>query len=131
MSDRTSRKNLTNMISTPPVSIPLEDATEVDLSWLSDEERRAIVKDYVRERLDISARARERELDLQDLHDRLGVGSRVSGATSNSGTGFEFSLRQDTSFGETTVVLRNRDWTPYYVLGALAAAVLIVISVAG
>ena len=129
-----------------PTSVPLGPKTTMDLSWLPEEERKALLIDYTRGMLDISKKAQELHVDIAALDNSLKTMSGTAKEVADDGNSITISHTQDSSTGRTEVIMGNtdrarsgkltksqtgeRDWTPYYVIGGLIAAVLVALSVA-
>ena len=130
-----------------PTSIPLGPKTTMDLSWLPEDERRALLTEYTGGMLDISRRAQELHVEVAVLDATLQKLAGTTKQVSEQGDSITLTHTQTSSVGRTEVMMGNteraqsgkltksqtgeKDWTPFYVIGALIAAVLIVAAVAG
>jgi len=129
-----------------PTSVPLGPKTTMDLSWLPEEERKALLMDYTRGMLDVGKKAQELHVDIAALDNSLKTMSGTAKEVADDGNAITISHTQTSSVGRTEVIMGNtdrartgkltksqtgeHDWTPYYVIGVLIAAVLIALAVA-
>lgn len=64
-----------NVIPAPaaglPTSIPLGQATHLDLSWMPEDQRRALLTDYARNSLNLAAKATELGIEVNVLRGTL------------------------------------------------------------
>lgn len=130
-----------------PTQIDLSPTTSMDLSWLPESERKALLVDYTKGMLDLGKKAQELNIDsvaLQRTLDDLTTTTRQASADGNAVT---ITHTQSTSVGRTEVIMGNtqsahkgklsksqtgeKDWTPFYVFGAIIAIVLVAASVSG
>ena len=139
-------KDVTTARATTPTSVPLGPKATMDLSWLPEEERKDLLTDYARGLLDISKRAQELHVDQGALRNALHTMAETTREVTEEGTSITVSHTTTSSVGRTEVMMGNtnqaksgkltksqtgeRDWTPYYVIGALIAVVLIAAAVA-
>ncbi|MFC4352279.1 hypothetical protein ACFOW6_12085 [Fodinicurvata halophila] len=145
--ERTSGNDVTTESTDAPTSVPLGPKTNMDLSWLPEEERRTLLKEYTNGMLDISRKAQELHVDVGALQNTLHTLASTTKEVSEDGNAVTVSHTQTTSIGRTEVIMGNtnqaqsgklsksqtgeRDWTPYYVIGGLIAVVLIAALVGG
>ena len=124
-----------------PTTVPLGPSSSVDLSWLSEEERKTLLVEYSRGVLDISKKAQELHVDIAVLKTTLSNLADTTKEISDSGNAVTVSHTQTTSVGRTEIMMGNtqqaqtgrltksqtgeRDWTPIYIIGGLIAVVLI------
>ena len=121
-----------------------DNAVELDVSMLNEEQRNALANDYQKGLLDIRLRAAQLGVDVtalgQTLHHLAELTRQISETEGASVTG---THTQDSSLGRTEIILGNteqaqrgsltksqggdRDWTPYYVIGALIVVAIIAI----
>ena len=141
-----SGKELATSKPAPPMSVPLGPRTSLDLSYLPEDERTSLMRDYARGMLDLNTKAQELHMDIGALEASLRKMTETTKEVAEDGGSVTISHTQTSAVGRTEVIMGNtdraksgkltksqtgeRDWTPYYVLGALAAAVLIAIAVA-
>ena len=142
-----SGTSVENVAAQVPTSIPLGPKTTMDLSWLPEDERRALLAEYTGGMLDISRRAQELHVEVTVLDATLQKLAGTTKQVSEQGDSITLTHTQTSSVGRTEVMMGNteraqsgkltksqtgeKDWTPFYVIGALIAAVLIVATVAG
>jgi len=129
--------------SAVPTTVPLGPTmTSIDLSWLPEAERKALLTEYVRGALDINKKAQELHVDVGVLSGTLRTLAETTKEVAESGNAVTVTHTQTTSIGRTEVMMGNTqqaqsgklsksqsgatDWLPYYVIGALIALVVIV-----
>lgn len=124
-----------------PTSIPLSPSTTMDLSWLPDDKREALLVEYTKGMLDISKKAQELHVDVGTLKTTLDHLASTTKEVSEGGNSVTVTHTQTTSIGRTEVIMGNtseaqsgkltssqtgrRDMTPIYIIGGLIAAVII------
>lgn len=127
-----------------PSTIPLGPSTQIDLSWMPEDQRRALLTDYAKGVLDVSKRANELGVEVNVLRSTLGTLGDTTRQVAQDGNSVTLSHVQNSQFGRTEVMMGNtqaattgklsksqtgeRDWTPYYVLAGIAALVIIAIA---
>ncbi|MCO6413215.1 MAG: hypothetical protein J5I92_10760 [Thiogranum sp.] len=142
MSDNENPRNLTTPNSSVPTQIHLGPRTSMDLSWLSENERKALLIDYTKGMIDISKKAQELDVDATILKRTLDDLSATTREVSDTGNAVTISHTQTTKVGRTEVMMGNteqaqsgklsksqtgqKDWTPYYIFGGILALILIV-----
>jgi hypothetical protein len=126
-----------------PTTVPLGPSTSIDLSWLPEAERKALLVDYTRGVLDVGKKAQDLHVDAAVLNTTLQTLANTTREVSESGNAVTITHTQTTSIGRTEVMMGNTqqaqsgkltkaqtgvsDWMPYYIVGAIAAITLIVI----
>lgn len=60
-------------VAKAPLSVNIGPSTSIDLSWLPDHERRALMADYTKGVLDIAKKAQELHVEVGALQSTLGV----------------------------------------------------------
>ncbi len=124
-----------------PTSIPLSPSTTMDLSWLPEDKREALLVEYTKGMLDIGLKAQELHVDVGTLKTTLDHLASTTKDVSQGGDAITVTHTQETSIGRTEVIMGNteeaqsgklsssqtgrRDMTPIYVIGGLIAAVVI------
>jgi hypothetical protein len=124
-----------------PMSVPIGPTTSLDISFLPENERKALMVEYTRGVLDISKKAQELHVDVGVLKNTLETLASTAKDVSESGNAVTIAHTQTTKVGRTEVMIGNtqqaqsgkfsksqtgeRDWKPFYVIGGLIAAVLI------
>lgn len=125
-----------------PTKIDLTPGASMDISWLSEGEREALLTDYTKGILNISRKAQELHVDSAALKKTLDDLSVTTKEVSESGNAVTISHTQTTSVGRTEVIMGNtqqaqsgklsksqtgeKDWTPYYIFGGILALIIIV-----
>lgn len=139
-SDRDSNLPASRTTAVPTV-IPLGPTTSIDLAWLSENERKELLKGYVGGVLDINRKAAELQVDVVTLKNTLTALADTTRQVSQDGNDVTITHSNKTNIGTTTVVMGNteeakkgkisgqqmgdRNWTPIYIIGGLIAVVLI------
>lgn len=127
-----------------PTSISLSPSTSLDLSYLSEHERKALLTDYTKGMLDISHKASELHVDVGTLRSTLDTLAGTTKKVTEDGNSVTVSHTQTTAIGRTEINMGNtdaarsgkltksqtgqRDWTPIYVIAGLVALVFIAIA---
>lgn len=128
--------------SSVPSRIDLSPSTSMDISWLSESERKALLIDYTKGILNIGRKAQELHVDSAALRKTLDDLAATTKEVSDSGNAVTVSHTQTTSVGRTEVIMGNtqhaqsgklsksqtgeKDWTPHYIFGGILALVVIV-----
>jgi hypothetical protein len=113
----------------------------MDLSWLPENERKALLIDYTKGIMDISKKAQELHVDAAVLKRTLDDFSDTTREVSDSGNAVTITHSQTTKVGRTEVIMGNteeaqsgklsksqtgeKDWTPYYIFGGILALIII------
>ena len=138
-------QNQNNQLAKPPGGVPMEislgPSTTMDLSWLSESERKALLLDHAKNMIDIQRKAQELHVDAAILKKTLDDLSDATRDVAESGNSVTMTHTQTTKVGRTEVMMGNtqqaqtgklsksqtgeRDWTPYYVFGGIFALILI------
>ena len=127
-----------------PTSISLSPTTSLDLSYLSETERKALLTDYTKGMLDISRKASELNVDVGTLRNTLDTLAGTTKDVAEAGNSVTITHTQSTPIGRTEISMGNtdaartgkltksqtgqRDWTPIYVIAGLVALVFIAIA---
>lgn len=130
-----------------PTAVPLGQGGSMDLSWMPEEQRRALMTDYAKGVLDVSRKANEIGVEVATLRNTLGTLADNTKQMSQDGLSVTATHVHNSQFGRTEVIVGNtetagkgkltksqtgeRDWTPFYVIGGLIAVVLIAIALGG
>lgn len=128
--------------SSVPTTIDLTPGTSMDISWLPEAERKALLVDYASGVLDISKKAQELHVDSAALKKTLNDLSDTTRDVAESGNAVTVSHTQTTSVGRTEVIMGNteqaqrgklsksqtgeKDFSPYYIFGGILALIIIV-----
>ena len=124
-----------------PTNINLDPTTSMDLSWLPEAERKALLTNYAKGMLDISVKAQELHVDAGALKKTLDDLSNTTREIAEAGNSVTISHSQTTKVGRTEVIMGNtdqaqsgklsktqsgeKDWTPFYIFGGIVAVVII------
>lgn len=116
-------------------------STSIDLSWLPENERKAILTEYMRGVLDVSKKAQDLHVDVGVLKSTLQTLASTR-TVADDGNSVTISHTQTSSVGRTEIIMGNTDraqsgklsrsqtgaseWTPYYIIGAIIALVIII-----
>ena len=141
MSEDSSDKNLTKPSGGVPTQINLGPSTSMDLSWLPENERKALLIDYTKGMMEISKKAQELHVDAAVLKKTLDDLSDTTREVSDRGNAVTITHSQTTKVGRTEVMMGNteqaqsgklsksqtgeKDWTPYYIFGGILALIII------
>jgi hypothetical protein len=129
-----------------PTSIALATGQTVDLSFIPEAQRNALMADYMQGTLDIAKKANELHVDVVTLRNTLGTLADTTRQVSQDGNSVTVTHTQTTAVGRTEIIMGNTEtagrgkltrtqtgsetnWTPYYIFAAIAAVVLIVIAI--
>lgn len=140
------RGNPTPTPSGPPTSIALATGQTIDLSFIPEAQRNALMAEYMRGTIDISRKANELHVDVVTLRNTLGALAETTRQVSQDGNSVTVTHTQTTAVGRTEIIMGNTEtagqgklsptqtgketnWTPYYIFAAIAAVVLIVIAI--
>ena len=120
-----------------PTSVPLSPSTNLDLSWLPQEQRAVLLADYNRGMLDLSKKAQELHVDVAALQATLSTLTNTTRQVAQEGNAVTVSHTQTSSLGRTEVIMGNTDnarsgklsrsqtgetnWTPIYIIGGIIA----------
>jgi hypothetical protein len=132
--------------STLPTAIPISPTTMLDLSHLSEQERKALLFDYTRGMLDVGRKASELNVDVTTLRNTLDNFSQIARIAQEDGTSVTITHTQTTAIGRTEISMGNtdaaktgkltrsqtgdRDWTPIYIIAGIVAVVIIALAFA-
>ena len=150
MSNRRDLVQPNQPVSTPtsgvPTAIPLSPTAMLDLSHLSEQERKALLIDYTRGMLDVGRKASELNVDAVTLRNTLDTFSQTARRAQEEGTSVTITHTQTTAIGRTEISMGNtdaartgkltrsqtgeRDWTPIYVIAGIVAVVVIALAFA-
>lgn len=137
-------RDLTEKKPGVPTSISLSPSTSLDLSYLSEHERKALLTEYTKGMLDISRKASELHVDVGTLRNTLDTLAGTTKKVAEDGNSVTVTHTQTTGIGRTEISMGNtdaarsgkltksqtgqRDWTPIYVIAGLVALVFIAIA---
>lgn len=129
-----------------PTAIPISPTAMLDLSHLSEQERKALLMDYTRGMLDVGRKASELNVDVTTLRNTLDTFSQTARRAQDEGTSVTITHTQTTAIGRTEISMGNtdaaktgkftrsqtgeRDWTPIYIIAGIVAVVVIALAFA-
>lgn len=142
MSENKENKDLTKYSDNVPNKIDLGPSSSMDLSWLPEDERKALLVDYTKGMLDIKMKAQELHVDSNILKKTLDDLSDTTREVSEGGNAVTITHTQTTKVGRTEVIMGNteqaqsgkfsksqtgeKDWTPYYIFAGIVALIIII-----
>jgi hypothetical protein len=125
-----------------PSVVTLGPLNTIDLSFLPDAQREALMTDYARGALDVAKKAHELGVDVNVMKVTLDNLANTVREVSESGNAVTVTHTQTTKIGRTEIKMGNtdeaktgkmtrsqtgeHDWTPYYVFAGVIAFILIV-----
>jgi hypothetical protein len=130
-----------------PTSIALPAGRVIDLSFINEPQRNALIAEHMRGTLNIALKAQQLNVDVETLRSTLDTLAKTTQQVSQDGNSVTVTHTQTTTVGRTEIIMGNTDtagkgrftrtqvgeeknWTPYYILAAIAAVVLIAIAIA-
>ena len=141
MSNADSRDIVPRPQGSSAATVPLGPTAAIDLSFLPEAQRTALLHDHARKMLDLGAKAQELGIDTQTLGATLDRLAATTREVSESGNSVTISHTQTTKVGRTEIKMGNteeaksgrmtrsqageRDWNPYYIFAGIGALVLI------
>jgi hypothetical protein len=131
----------------PPTSIAVATGQTIDLSFIPEEQRNALLAEYARGTLKIARKANELHVDVVTLRNTLETLAKTTQQVSQDGNSVTVTHTQTTGVGRTEIIMGNTEtagkgrltrsqasgetsWTPYYIFAAIAAVVLVAIAIA-
>ena len=143
MSEQNTEKSISKPARNVPTEIPVGANKSMDISWLPENEREALLKQYMDGVLDIARKAVEYEVDSAVLEKTLGDLSDAAREISDAGNAVTIKHTRKTAGGETRIIIGNteeakrgkisksqageKDWTPYYIFGGILALIIMVV----
>lgn len=140
------RRDLTPSTPSVPTTISISPTAMLDLSHLSEQERKALLLDYTKGMLDVSRKANELNVDVSTLRNTLETFTGTARRAQEDGTSVTITHTQTTAIGRTEISMGNtdaarsgkltksqtgaRDFTPFYIMGAIVAVVIIALAFA-
>jgi hypothetical protein len=129
-----------------PASVSLSPTVALDLSWLPEDKRAALLEEHARGMLAISRKAQEMHVDVAALTVALGAVSNATLQATKDGNSATASHTHTTSNSRTEIIMGNTDaarvgkltksqtgetnWTPIYIIIGIIAVVIVVTSLA-
>lgn len=92
-----------------PKSVPLGPSTSLDLSWLSEDERKALLVQHTRGMLDIAKKANELHVDISALKTTLDTMATTTRDLAQDGTAVTITNTNQNSIGRTEIIMGNTD----------------------
>jgi hypothetical protein len=130
-----------NVVSQPGSTITIGALPRIDLGFLPEAERNALMADYAKGVLDVAKKAHELHVDVGVLEATLGHLAKTTREVSADGNAVTVTHTQTTNIGRTEIKMGNteeaktgrltssqtgeRNWTPYYIFAGIVAVVLI------
>jgi hypothetical protein len=128
-----------------PSTVPLGPASAIDISFLPEAERNALLKDYARGVLNVGVKAQELHVDVGALKVTLDQLATTTRECLKAATRSQLHTRKplrsaapklrwehrEARSGKLSGQTGERDWTPYYIFAAIAAVILIAFLFAG
>src|SRR6516165_7451372 len=147
MADENDQVPVTAPKVSTPMTVPLGQGGSLDLSWMPEEQRNALIADYAKGILDTSRKANELGLEVSTLRSTLSGLAENAKEMSQDGLSVTATRMHKSQVGRTEVMVGNtgragkgklsksqtgeRDWTPYYVFAGLVTLVLIAVILVG
>ena len=130
--------------STPASSVvTLGPMPTIDISFLPEAQRDQLMTEYAKGVLDVAKKAHELHVDVGVLKDTLDHLAEATKSVSESGNAVTITHSRTTKVGRTEIKMGNtdeaksgkmsrsqtgdQDWTPYYVIGAIIAIIVLAI----
>ena len=130
-----------------PTSIALATGQTVDLSFIPETQRNALMTEYMRGTLDVARKASELHVDAMTLRSTLTTLADTVRQVSQDGNSVTVTHTQSTAVGRIEIIMGNTEkagkgkftrsqtgretnWTPYYIFAVIAAVVLMAITIA-
>ena len=143
MSDDKGSRSLTAVpTGALPSTIQLGGSSQIDLSWMSEEERRALLNVHARDAIALARRAHELGVEVADLRSTLDTLAGATQKVSQAGDAVTLTHVHNSSSGRTEVIMGNTEtaakgklsrtqtgefnWIPVYIIGGAIAALVIV-----
>ena len=121
-----------------------DQAGQLDISMLTEEQQSALVLDYQKGLIDVRLRAASLGVDVTALGETLRqLAEQTKDISETEGASVTVTHTQDSSLGRTEIIMGNtdqaqrgrltrsqsgvRDWTPYYIFGGLIVLAIAII----
>lgn len=147
MSNSDQGRNVVPQPGRPPSTITLGPLPMLDLSFLPEAERNALLSGYAQGVIDVAKKAHELHVDVGVLKATLDQLAHTTQQVSEGGNAVTVTHTQTTKIGRTEIKMGNteeaksgrltssqtgeRNWTPYYIFAGIVAVVLIAFLFAG
>jgi hypothetical protein len=140
-------RNVVPQSGKTPSTVTLGPLPTLELSFLPEAERSALMSDYAKGVIDVAKKAHELHVDVGVLKSTLEQLAHTTKEVSESGNAVTVTHTQTTKIGRTEIKMGNteeaksgrltssqigeRNWTPYYIFVGIAALILIAFLFAG
>lgn len=140
-------RNVAPQPNRTPSTVTLGPLPTLNLDFLPEAERSALMADYAKGVIDVAKKAHELHVDVAVLKSTLDQLSSTTKDVSDSGNAVTVTHTQTTKIGRTEIKMGNteearsgkltssqmgeRNWTPFYIFGGIVAIVLIAFLFAG
>jgi hypothetical protein len=147
MSNSDQGRNIVPQAGRTPSTVTLGALPTIDLSFLPEAERNALMTGYAQGVIDVAKKAHELHVDVGVLKATLDQLAHTTREVSDGGNAVTVSHTQTTKIGRTEIKMGNteeaktgrmtssqvgdRNWTPYYIFAGIVAVVLIAFLFAG
>ena len=147
MSNSDQGRNIVPQAGRTPSTVTLGALPTIDLSFLPEAERNALMTGYAQGVIDVAKKAHELHVDVGVLKSTLDQLAHTTREVSDGGNAVTVSHTQTTKIGRTEIKMGNteeaktgrmtssqvgdRNWTPYYIFAGIVAVVLIAFLFAG
>lgn len=141
MDDKEKSQEIMKTEANTPMTINLGQNNLVDLTGLSKEDAMALQMQYAEGMVDIRKKALELKVDTEILKETLNTLADTTREVDEAGNAVTISHTQTSKVGRTEIMMGNtqkaatgklsksqtgeRDWTPYYIFGGMAVAIII------
>lgn len=141
MSKNDQQKSITKYGGSVPTQINIQPGITIDISWMPEDERMALLKEYVENTLDINKKAQALKLDADMLKRTLDDLVNTTNQLSQSGNAVTITHVTKTENSRTELITGNteqamsgkltksqtgeKDWTPYYIFAGILALIII------
>jgi hypothetical protein len=140
-------RNVVPQSGKTPSTITLGPLPTLNLDFLPETEKSALMTDYAKGVIDVAKKAHELHVDVAVLKSTLDQLAQTTKDVSESGNAVTVTHTQSTKIGRTEIKMGNteeaksgrltssqtgdRNWTPYYIFAGIVAVVLIAFLFAG
>ncbi len=147
MEDKRKTDQKHDLTAQVPTSVNLTPSTSIDLSWLTEEERKVLLIEYTSGMMNLGQKAQEMNIDAMALKKVLDDFSQATKDISGDGNAITIAHTQTTSIGRTEIIMGNtkhaqsgklsksqtgeKDWNPYYIFGGIIALIVIIALIRG
>ena len=145
MNDEKENKNIVISNNNVPSKINLSPTAEMDISFLTEDERKVLLKGHIEGMLNISRKAQELHVDSASLKKTLEDLSDATKDVTEGNNAVTITHTQTTNIGRTEIMMGNtekaysgkfsksqtgeKDWTPYYVFGGVIVLIIMMLMI--